>query len=166
MWNSPYSPPDTLKWPEIGAPIEVILPPKNSLNNRFLPYSNIQTEAILSLDDDTHLRRDEIEFAFRTWREHRDQIVGFPGRFHAWDDNGWSYNSNNSCELSMVLTGAAFFHKQYSYLYTYWQPQEVRDLVDEYLNCEDIALNFLVSHITRKPPVKGNIFHILIGYRK
>ena len=37
----------------------------NSLNNRFLPFSNIQTEAILSIDDDVHLRHDEIQFAFR-----------------------------------------------------------------------------------------------------
>ena len=26
--------------------------------------------------------------------------------------------------------------------------------VDEYINCEDLAMNFLISHITRKPPVK------------
>lgn len=47
------------------------------------------------------------------WREARDRIVGFPGRYHAWDVNhqSWLYNSNYSCELSMVLTGAAFFHK-------------------------------------------------------
>ncbi len=37
----------------------------NSLNNRFLPLANIQTEAVLSLDDDVHLRHDEIQFAFR-----------------------------------------------------------------------------------------------------
>ncbi len=49
----------------------------------------------------------------RVWREARDRIVGFPGRFHAWDSkySSWLYNSNYSCELSMVLTGAAFFHK-------------------------------------------------------
>ena len=69
VWNSPYSVPDSLQWPAIGAPIEVVVPEKNSLNNRFLPFKNIETEAVLSLDDDTHLRRDEIEFAFRTWRE-------------------------------------------------------------------------------------------------
>lgn len=54
-------------------------------------------------------------------------------------------------------SGAAFFHKYYAYLYSYWMPQAIRDKVDEYMNCEDIAMNFLVSHITRKPPVKVNI---------
>jgi len=50
---------------------------------------------------------------FRVWREARDRIVGFPGRYHAWDitHQNWLYNSNYSCELSLVLTGAAFFHK-------------------------------------------------------
>ncbi len=42
----------------------------------------------------------------------------------------------------------------YSYLYSYWMPQEIRDIVDQYMNCEDIAMNFLVSHITRQPPLK------------
>jgi len=50
---------------------------------------------------------------FRIWREARDRIVGFPGRFNSWDlkHQNWLYNSNYSCELSMVLTGAAFIHK-------------------------------------------------------
>merc|ERR1711931_445091 len=67
---------------------------------------------------------------------------------------GWVYNSNYSCELSMVLTGAAFFHKYYAYAYSYIMPQAIRDKVDDYMNCEDIAMNFLISHITRKPPIK------------
>lgn len=156
VWNSLKPPSPDLRWPEIGVPIEVVRAKKNSLNNRFLPFSSIETEAVLSVDDDTHLRHDEIVFGFRVWREARDRIVGFPGRYHAWDVNhkSWYYNSNHSCELSMVLMGAAFFHKYYSYLYTYVMPQAIRDQVDEYMNCEDIAMNFLVSHITRKPPLK------------
>lgn len=205
----------------------------------------------------------------RVWREERDRVVGFPGRYHAWDlnHNSWLYNSNYSCQLSMVLTGiyyphvrlcsahervelqwslksqqravpygdnykaiqkrhqyfveasaltqdlwlvpltlaqvlnkmpnlgrvpetrfpisrflnsttklrlmhthslmiqqdypvsfivagAAFFHKSYAFLYSQVMPQAIRDKVDEFMNCEDIAMNFLVSHITRKPPVK------------
>ncbi|XP_060518038.1 exostosin-3 isoform X1 [Cylas formicarius] len=157
VWNSPRPPNPELRWPDIGAPVHVIKAARNSLNNRFLPLENLQTEAILSVDDDAHLRHDEILFGFRVWREHRDRIVGFPGRFHAWDlntKNGWLYNSNYSCELSMVLTGAAFLHRHYLHLYWTWLPQAIRDKVDEYMNCEDIAMNFLVSHITRKPPVK------------
>lgn len=42
----------------------------------------------------------------------------------------------------------------YAYLYSYVMPQAIRDMVDEYINCEDIAMNFLVSHLTRKPPIK------------
>lgn len=148
VWNSPKPPLEDLRWPDIGVQVVVVRATRNSLNNRFMPYDAIETEAILSVDDDAHLRHDEILFGFRVWREHRDQIVGFPGRFHAWDLNNnqaWNYNSNYSCELSMVLTGAAFFHKYYTYLYTYWLPQAIRDKVDEYMNCEDIAMNFLVS---------------------
>lgn len=156
VWNSPQDPSPDLKWPAIGVPIDVLRPEKNSLNNRFLPHDQIETDAILSMDDDAHLRHDEILFGFRVWREARDRIVGFPGRFHAWDLNfgGWLYNSNYSCELSMVLTGAAFFHKYYAYLYSLVMPEAIRNKVDEYTNCEDIAMNFLVSHVTRKPPIK------------
>lgn len=56
--------------------------------------------------------------------------------------------------IKMLILGAAFVHKYYLYMYTYYLPQAIRDMVDEYMNCEDIAMNFLVSHITRKPPVK------------
>ncbi|XP_045761073.1 exostosin-3 [Maniola jurtina] len=157
VWNGVTAPAATQAWPESGAPVAVVRASRNSLNNRFLPYNVIETEAVLCVDDDAHLRHDEIVFAFRVWREHRDRIVGFPGRYHAWDlnfNNGFLYNSNYSCELSMVLTGAAFVHRYY--LWAYWRalPAAVRDYVDEYMNCEDIAMNFLVAHLTRKPPVK------------
>ncbi|XP_052763160.1 exostosin-like 3 isoform X2 [Mya arenaria] len=156
VWNNPSMPSENLGWPEIGVPVVVIKMAKNSLNNRFLPFEAIETEAVLSIDDDSHLRHDEIVFGFRVWREERDRIVGFPGRYHAWDPRhgGWHYNSNYTCEMSMVITGAAFFHKYYSYLYSYTMAATIREKVDEYMNCEDIAMNFLVSHITRKPPVK------------
>ncbi len=33
-------------------------------------------------------------------------------------------------------------------------PQSVRNMVDKMMNCDDLAMNVLVSHITRKPPIK------------
>ncbi|CAG0881044.1 unnamed protein product [Cyprideis torosa] len=156
VWNAPEEPSAELAWPEIGVPIHVIRAERNSLNNRFLPFDLLETDAILSIDDDTHLRHDEIIFGFRVWREARDRIVGFPARYQAWDNvhGGFLYQSNYTCELSMILTGAAFFHRYYAYAYTYQMPARIRAFVDEYMNCEDLAMNFLVSHLTRKPPIK------------
>ena len=59
MWNSPRPPAPDLQWPDIGVPIHVVATQRNSLNNRFLPFSAIETEAVLSVDDDAHLRHDE-----------------------------------------------------------------------------------------------------------
>lgn len=47
-------------------PLQVVRTEKNSLNNRFLPWDAVETEAILSIDDDAHLRHDEIMFGFRS----------------------------------------------------------------------------------------------------
>lgn len=58
----------------------------------------------------------------------------------------------------MVLTGAAFMHKYWSFLYTTYMPAQVKDWVDEHMNCEDIAMNFLVANITNKPPIKVSFF--------
>ena len=66
IWNSARPPSADLRWPEVGAPIVVIRSKRNSLNNRFLPYNDIETDAILSMDDDAHLRHDEIVFGFRS----------------------------------------------------------------------------------------------------
>ncbi|KRX22636.1 Exostosin-like 3, partial [Trichinella nelsoni] len=156
IWNDSEPPSTEMIWPELSAPIVVLQPKQNSLNNRFLPFDEIETEAVLSVDDDVQLRHDEIIFAFRVWRETRNRIVGFPGRFHAWDSSkrSWLYNSSHACELSMVLTGAAFLHKYYLHQYTYEMPSAIRDHVDKIMNCEDLAMNFYVSHVTRLPPIK------------
>jgi len=65
VWNSPEPPRADMRWPEIGVEVAVVQPEKNSLNNRFVPWDVIQTDAVLSIDDDAHLRHDEIMFGFR-----------------------------------------------------------------------------------------------------
>lgn len=80
VWNSRRLPDSEIKWPDLGVEIVVVKAEKNSLNNRFKPYDVIETEAILSMDDDVHLRHDEVIFAFKVWRESRERIVGFPGK--------------------------------------------------------------------------------------
>uniref|UniRef100_A0A914GS44 Exostosin-like 3 n=1 Tax=Globodera rostochiensis TaxID=31243 RepID=A0A914GS44_GLORO len=154
VWNDVNRLPSIPAWPRLHVPVLFINGTRNSLNNRFIPYKEIETEAIFSMDDDMDIKQFEIVFAFRVWREHRDRIVGFPARFHArfGDDN--FYNSNHTCQYSMILTGAAFIHKFYLHAYTYHMPAIIRLTVDEWMNCEDLAMNFLVAHLTRKAPIK------------
>ena len=56
-------------------------------------------------------------------------------------------------DFSIVLTKAAFMKTSYLGLYSRRLPREARDYIDARKNCEDIAMQLLVSRETRKPPV-------------
>lgn len=58
-----------------------------SISQRFLPYEEIQTDAVLSLDEDAILNTDELDFAYTVWRDFPERIVGYPARAHFWDDS-------------------------------------------------------------------------------
>lgn len=81
--------------------------------SRFLPHAAIETEAVLSLDEDTVLLTSEVNFAFLVWRSFPDRIVGYPPRSHFWDPlkRAWGYTSKWTNDYSIVLTGAAFYHR-------------------------------------------------------
>ncbi|XP_013385446.1 exostosin-2-like [Lingula anatina] len=66
IWNNQKkSPPPASSWPKIGPPLKVIQTTQNLLSNRFYPHEEIQTEAILALDDDiVMLTSDELEFGY------------------------------------------------------------------------------------------------------
>lgn len=50
-------------FPAISRPIKIIQTRNNRLSNRFFPYKDIETEAILTIDDDINmLTDDEVEF--------------------------------------------------------------------------------------------------------
>lgn len=55
---------------------------------------------------------------WQVWREFPDRLVGFPSRLHLWDNvtQKWKYESEWTNEISMVLTGAAFYHKVHVWL--------------------------------------------------
>ncbi|XP_054271182.1 exostosin-2 [Macrosteles quadrilineatus] len=158
VWNHQKKhPPPSHLWPKVNKPVKLIRTKENKLSNRFYPYEEIETEAILTIDDDIMmLTADELEFGFEVWREFPDRIVGFPSRTHVWDNSTqrWKYESEWTNQISMVLTGVAFHHKYWSYLYTTAMPGDIKEWVDSHMNCEDIAMNFLVANITNKAPIK------------
>uniref|UniRef100_A0A1A9WW32 Exostosin-2 n=1 Tax=Glossina brevipalpis TaxID=37001 RepID=A0A1A9WW32_9MUSC len=169
VWNNQQKAPPLL----ISRSIKIVHARDNRLSNRFFPYKEIETEAILTIDDDINmLTADEVDFGYliyqatkeviadknryEVWREFPDRIVGFPSRLHVWDNftSHWRYESEWTNEISMVLTGAAFLHKYWNHMYTYRMPSIIKQMIDSRMNCEDIAMNFLVANVTNKPPIK------------
>lgn len=57
-----------------------------SISQRFYPHTFIETDAVLSLDEDATLNTDELDFAYLVWRDFPDRVVGYPARAHYWDD--------------------------------------------------------------------------------
>jgi len=161
VWNhQSLAPPPVEEWPRINVPLKVIQTSRNLLSNRFLPYAEIETDCVLSLDDDIHmLTSHELEFGYQVWREAQDRIVGFPARTHSYcgEAGTFKYDSEWSNHLSLVLTGVAFYHKYWHYTYTAAPSRaaaRVKQWADEHLNCEDIAFNLMVANATGKAPFK------------
>ncbi|XP_077577753.1 exostosin-1a-like [Stigmatopora nigra] len=156
VWNCEKPLPVKHRWPTTSVPVIVIEKESKVISSRFLPYDTIPTDAVLSLDEDTVLSTTEVEFAFTVWRSFPDRIVGYPARSHFWDTNKerWGYTSKWTNDYSMVLTGAAIYHKYYHYLYTTYLPASLKTVVDQMSNCEDILMNFLVSSVSKLPPIK------------
>ncbi|KAF3840059.1 hypothetical protein F7725_018776 [Dissostichus mawsoni] len=144
LWNCDKPLPAKHRWPVTSIPVIVI---EGESKQPFLPYDTIPTDAVLSLDEDTVLS---------TTESFPDRIVGYPARSHFWDGNKerWGYTSKWTNDYSMVLTGAAIYHKYYHYLYTTYLPASLRNMVDQMSNCEDILMNFLVSSVSKLPPIK------------
>ncbi|KAL7382133.1 hypothetical protein ABVT39_017329 [Epinephelus coioides] len=156
LWNSDKPLPAKHRWPATSVPVIVIEGENKVMSSRFLPYETIVTDAVLSLDEDTVLSTTEVDFAFTVWQSFPERIVGYPARSHFWDSNKerWGYTSKWTNDYSMVLTGAAIYHRYYHYLYTNYLPTSLKGMVDQLANCEDILMNFLVSAVTKLPPIK------------
>uniref|UniRef100_A0A665TGB5 Exostosin-1a-like n=1 Tax=Echeneis naucrates TaxID=173247 RepID=A0A665TGB5_ECHNA len=156
LWNCDKPLPAKYRWPTPSVPVIVIEGESKVIGSRFLPYDTIPTDAVLSLDEDTVLSTTEVDFAFTVWQSFPDRIVGYPARSHFWDSNKgrWGYTSKWTNDYSMVLTGAAIYHKYYHYLYTTYLPASLKAMVDQMSNCEDILMNFLVSSVSKLPPIK------------
>ncbi|XP_012975661.1 exostosin-like 1 isoform X3 [Mesocricetus auratus] len=89
LWSSEKPPPD--RWPETTVPLTVI-EGRRKASDRFFPYSDISTNAILSLDAHSSLSTSEVDFAFVVWQSFPERMVGFLTRNHFWDEasGAWS----------------------------------------------------------------------------
>lgn len=161
VWNNVGEKgPDEL-WNSLGPhPVPVIfkLQTTNRMRNRLQVFPELETNAVLMVDDDTLISAQDLVFAFSVWQQFPDQIVGFVPRKHVSTSSGvYSYGGfelqtpgfGNGDQYSMVLIGASFFNSKYLDLFQR-QPAAVHALIDEIQNCDDIAMNFIIAKNTGK----------------
>lgn len=67
---------------------------------------------------------------------------------------GWSYSSRWTNSYSLVLTGAAIYHRYWQHVYTQQAHPSLLSAVTTTGNCDDLLLNLLVAAVTRRPPIK------------
>ncbi|XP_034979512.1 exostosin-like 2 [Zootoca vivipara] len=163
VWNNIGEKAPEEIWNSLGPhPVPVIFKTQtvNRMRNRLQVFPELETKAILMMDDDTLVSAHDLVFAFSIWQQFPDQIVGFVPRKHLPSSSGiYSYGSfelqspgnGNGDQYSMILVGAAFFSSEYLELFQK-QPEAVHAMIDETQNCDDIAMNFLVAKYTGKPP--------------
>lgn len=137
----------------------------DSLNNRFKPLPDPHTDAIFSVDDDIRVPCSELQVAYEIWKSAKTNMVGFFPRLHV--RNRWTHQYEYRCwwrtwwhgAYSIILTKASILHHDYFHAYTTQLPQSVHKYVDDRRNCEDIAMQFLISNMTDLAPiyVKGHL---------
>jgi hypothetical protein len=136
--------------------LEFIRTGKDSLNSRFLPIPSLKTTALFMVDDDIQVQCSSLMSSFEAWRYSPNAMVGYYPRlaslssstsqYFKWPVVAWQGKFN------MVLTKAAFMHKQYLEMYHDGkvQPKAILEHVDANRNCEDIAMAFMVARRTGK----------------
>ncbi|VDN60075.1 unnamed protein product [Dracunculus medinensis] len=155
VWNNiEIDPPPEFAWPHISRPIRVIRMGDRSLSNGFITFSDISSEAVLSLDDSSfhYLTVDQVEFGYQVWRENPDRLVSYlstewiyftPSGPHS---SIWPYNIS-------ISMGPVFYHKYYNILFHMLLMNEFKSYSELTSYCEKILRNLFLANITGRYPV-------------
>jgi len=155
------------------ADVKVLGKAKDSLNSRFEPINQLQTNSVFMVDDDVRVTCPSLLMAFQAWEKYPNSMVGYYPRlasspssiqgitsmisgsdigetssrlvYNTWPVVYWRHKFN------IILTKASFIHSKYLELYTndHYFPKEIKDYVDRHKNCEDIAMSMLVANYTK-----------------
>ena len=107
------------------------------------------------------------------WKMNSKSLVGHFPTYHNFDRSHspqWEYHNVQpdvpkwDRKYSILLDKLVFLRSEYLFWYTCLSPQPVLDFVDKNKNCEDIALNMLISGTTNSPPLAVNVFNAIIDY--
>ncbi|GMI23546.1 hypothetical protein TrCOL_g11282 [Triparma columacea] len=115
-----------------------------SKNSRFLPLPKISTECVILVDAGVRVHLDDIVMVHHVWKKNKEQIVGFfPSLYKA---------SNKGSSYSAMKTTFMVLHVKFLEGYSCDGAMAlVRNKVDHFGGCEDIAMSFYVTRYTTSP---------------
>ncbi|KAB7507835.1 Exostosin-like 1 [Armadillidium nasatum] len=150
VWSSTrQAAPTPSRLPGGEIPITVV-PDTPTGYARYQLYSSISTDAVFSLEEDALLTTEELDFGFVVWRTFPDRLVGYPARKHYWSEakGSWTFSSRWFNSYSIILTGAAVYHRYYQHLFiTTAQALQRKGVPTIY--CDDILFNVVTSDVRR-----------------
>jgi Glycosyl transferase family 64 domain len=145
-----------------------VLQVRNSLNSRFLPIPNVQDMAVFMVDDDIRVDCRSLQRGYDAWKANPRSMVGYYPRLSLVDDSNQHLRNVRAPtqtsfiyhswpivywrqKLNFILTKACFLHSHYMSIYSdpNHHPIEVLNYIDQYFNCEDVAMSLLVANITK-----------------
>ncbi|GAA6057011.1 hypothetical protein JCM3770_000119 [Rhodotorula araucariae] len=155
-WHSPnVRVPPELKALVASGRVKILTMKSDTLNNRFNPIPGLKTQAVFICDDDIFAPISGIDFLFRVWQARPDSIAGFFPRIHGRKEDGSIYYEMAGVhhKYDIILTKAMMINANFLHAYTCVLPPEIHRYVDYGKNCEDIAMNMMVSGLTGSAPV-------------
>lgn len=161
-WGATTTAPHAEDFP-CRVPVEVVVYPTPDLTNRFIPPNSLKTDAVLICDDDIFVAVEDIQFVFESFKENNDRIVGVFGRDFAEQKDESLVYANDQRSYSIMLTKFLFVHRKYLQVFPQVVPQKTMQYINEISNCEDIALNMVVSKLSGLSPVNVNVTAIDYG---
>jgi len=165
---------------DLKIPLHIHLMARDSLNNRYLDLPGILTDAIVHIDDDQTTGCHEMRLMHTVWRAYPQQLVGPHIRaFSCW---GRDLRTNPSVRVKeesdikgigftywkpiedpfrgyeCALTKFAEAHRCFSAAFSYGlldhpTHKDGKDMVDKYLNGEDIYFQATASFLTGLGPM-------------
>lgn len=168
VWSDEKAQPPTTWLEKYGDRLTFEVHEENTLSNRFLPKSAIETEAVLSVDDDLIIPCNTLRDNLRTWQSFDKTLVGFSPRMYAYDVYSgaikylkWQHTWWSGM-YAIMLTKASFLHRDFLTEYEKTVPKVFLDHIKESRNCEDIAMAYTIATKSRSAPiwVGGEIYEV------
>ncbi|KAK3375559.1 family 64 glycosyltransferase [Lasiosphaeria ovina] len=156
VWNELDKTPPEGFVSQHGVKVRHRMSERNSLNMPLVADPLYETQAILQHDDN---EPGDLEFVFQAWRQMgRYRVTGALPRCYSRNEQGllqYGQCREGSDWYALVLANLAFVHISLMDYYSLDQriPTLIREHADEVFNCEDLAINYVVSMLTCTGPL-------------